>query len=89
MAAAGTPYMMALEIWALHFLGYTDEALARLRRVWGGMLRLGATTFFEGWRDDFDEVTSCVFYDRPFGMSRCHAWSSAPCALLPILLGKD
>ena len=89
MGAAGTPYMIALEIWALHLLGHTDEALARLRRVWGGMLRLGATTFFEGWRDDFDEVSSCVFYDRPFGMSLCHAWSSAPCALLPILLGKD
>jgi hypothetical protein len=82
---AGTPYMLSLEIWALHLLGHTDEALAKLRRIWGGMLKLGATTFFEGWRDDFDEVTSCVFYDRPFGMSLCHAWSSAPCALLPML----
>ena len=82
---AGTPYMLSLEIWALHLLGHTDEAFAKLRRIWGGMLKLGATTFFEGWRDDFDEVTSCVFYDRPFGMSLCHAWSSAPCALLPML----
>ncbi len=82
---AGTPYMLSLEIWALHLLGHTDEALAKLRRIWGGMLKLGATTFFEGWRDDFDEITSCIFYDRPFGMSLCHAWSSAPCALLPML----
>ena len=85
---AGTPYMLSLEIWALHLLGHTDEALAKLRRIWGGMLRLGATTFFEGWRDDYDEVTSCIFYDRPFGMSLCHAWSSAPCALLPMLTGN-
>ncbi len=85
---AGTPYMISLEIWALHLLGHTDQALAKLRRIWGGMLKLGATTFFEGWRDDFDEVSSCVFYGRPFGMSLCHAWSSAPCALLPMLLGR-
>ncbi len=84
---AGTPYMLSLEIWALHLLGHTDEALTKLRRIWGGMLKLGATTFFEGWRDDFDEITSCIFYDRPFGMSLCHAWSSAPCALLPMLTG--
>ena len=84
---AGTPYMISLEIWALHLLGHTDEALTKLRRIWGGMLKLGATTFFEGWRDDFDEVTSCIFYNRPFGMSLCHAWSSAPCALLPMLTG--
>ncbi len=89
LPAAGTPYMLSLEIWALHLLGHTDEALARVRRIWGGMLRLGATTFFEGWQDDYDEISMCVFYGRPFGMSLCHAWSSAPCFLLPILCGKD
>lgn len=88
MPEAGTPYMISLEILALHELGRDAEALAKLRRVWGGMLRLGATTFFEGYRDDFDEETMCVFYDRPFGMSLCHAWSAAPCALLPILTGR-
>lgn len=81
----GTPYMSALEIWALHKLGRTEAALERLRRIWGGMLRLGATTFFEGWSDNLDERTSCSFYDRPFGMSLCHAWSSAPSFLLPML----
>ena len=82
---AGTPYMISLELLALHELGRDEEALAKLRRVWGGMLRLGATTFFEGYRDDFDEESMCVFYDRPFGMSLCHAWSAAPCALLPMI----
>ena len=87
MPEAGTPYMISLEILALHRLGRTEEALAKLRRVWGGMLRLGATTFFEGYDDAFDERSMCVFYGRPFGMSLCHAWSAAPCALLPMLTG--
>lgn len=88
IAEAGTPYMISLEILALHQLGYDEAALAKIRKVWGGMLKLGATTFFEGYEDNFDEKTMCVFYERPFGMSLCHAWSSAPCALLPMIL-KD
>ena len=88
LAEAGTPYMMALDIWALHQLGHTAEALAKLRAIWGGMLKLGATTFFEGYEKDFDEVKMCIFYGRPFGMSLCHAWSSAPCALLPMLTAQ-
>ena len=88
LAEAGTPYMMALDIWALHQLGNTTEALAKLRAIWGGMLKLGATTFFEGYEKDFDEVKMCIFYGRPFGMSLCHAWSSAPCALLPMLTAQ-
>lgn len=82
----GTPYMAALELLALHRTGHSTEALAKLRKIWGGMLRLGATTFFEGYRADYDEETMCVFYQRPFGASLCHAWSSAPAALLPILV---
>lgn len=82
----GTPYMISLELLALHRAGRDADALARIRKVWGGMLNLGATTFFEGYRDDFDEATMCAFYDRPFGMSLCHAWSSAPAFLLPMIV---
>lgn len=85
MAECGTPYMISMELLALHRLGRDADALAKLRRVWGGMLDLGATTFFEGYEDGFDERTLCIFYDRDFGMSLCHAWSSAPCFLLPLL----
>lgn len=82
----GTPYMVSLELMALHKLGYTKEAIQKLRSVWGGMLKLGATTFFEGYENQFNEESMCLFYDRPFGMSLCHAWSSAPCALLPMFI---
>ena len=88
MAECGTPYMISMELLALHRLGRDADALAKLRRVWGGMLDLGATTFFEGYEEGFDERTMCVFYGRDFGMSLCHAWSSAPCFLLPLLAGK-
>ena len=88
MKESGTPYMISMELIALHKLGHDKEALAKLRKVWGGMLKLGATTFLEGYSETFDEKSACVFYERPFAMSFCHAWSAAPCALLPILTGK-
>lgn len=88
VAPPGTPYMIALEVLALHKAGMGNEALALLRRVWGGMLKLGATTFFEGYSDGFTPRSSLEFYGRPFGMSLCHAWSSAPVALLPAIFGK-
>ena len=86
LPSVGTPYMAALELLALHRTNHSAEALAKLRLIWGGMLKLGATTFFEGYRADYDEESMCVFYKRPFGASLCHAWSSAPAALLPILV---
>ena len=50
------------------------------------MLKLGATTFFEAWNDSSAGNGIYSFYGRPCGLSLCHAWSSGPAALLPILL---
>ena len=82
----GTPYQAALEILALIRTGFAAEALAEIRRIWGGMLKLGATTFFEACDESLKGNDIYAFYNRPYALSLCHAWSSGPAALLPILL---
>lgn len=82
----GTPYQEALEILAMSRTGCHDAALATIRRIWGGMLKLGATTFFEAYDESLTGNSIYAFYNRPYGLSLCHAWSAGPAALLPILL---
>ena len=81
----GTPYQAALEILAFHRAGLHETALSRLRTIWGGMLRLGATTFFEAYDASQTGNERYAFYRRPYGLSLCHTWSAGPAALLPIL----
>lgn len=50
------------------------------------MLKLGATTFFEACDESLKGNDIYAFYNRPYALSLCHAWSSGPAALLPILL---
>ena len=84
----GTPYMSFFESLALARCGKADEALKKIRTIWGGMLALGATTFWEGFDPAHKENEHLVFYGRPFGKSLCHAWSAGPLWLFfEILLG--
>ena len=50
------------------------------------MLKLGATTFFEAYDESLKGNDIYAFYNRPYALSLCHAWSAGPAALLPILL---
>ncbi len=85
LPAVGTPYMKTFEILGLIRAGFTVEAIAEIRRFWGGMMKQGATTFFEAYGEGKDGIGLYDFYDRPFGLSLCHAWSSAPAFLLPMI----
>lgn len=49
------------------------------------MLKLGATTFFEAYSEKETEPENFAFYERPYGLSCCHAWSAGPAFFLPIL----
>ena len=82
----GTPYMRALELLAMHRAGHTVRALELLRQEWGAMLAAGGTTFFEARFDPGRGDENYAFYGRPYARSLCHAWSSGPAALLPIML---
>ncbi len=79
----GTPYMKAFEYMALARLGEGEAMLGGLRSYWGGMLDKGATSFWEGYEPSEGPDKMYYFYDRPWGKSLCHGWSSGPGALIP------
>lgn len=67
-----TPYMHHYTVEALFKAGLTDEALSYIRRIWGGMVRLGADTFFEAFVPGDPSFSP---YDDNKVNSMCHAWS--------------
>ena len=89
LPAVGTPYMKSFEILALIRAGFEKEAAEEIRRYWGGMIKAGATTFFEAYGEGKTGKGLYDFYNRPFGLSLCHAWGSAPAFLLPLIFGRE
>lgn len=83
MTAVGTPYMAGFEYMALSRMRAPERMLKQMKEYWGGMIAQGATSFWEGYDANEDEVKQYGFYGRPFGKSLCHAWSSGPAALIP------
>ncbi len=82
----GTPYMSVFEALALAKAGRIESALALIREIWGGMLALDATSFYEGFNPAENGKQHLVFYDRPYGKSLCHAWSAGPLFLVPQII---
>ena len=70
-----TPYMHHYVVEALCTLGLYDEAIAYMRRIWGGMIALGADTFYEAYVPADPEFSP---YDDRKANSMCHAWSCTP-----------
>ncbi|MFL0564468.1 alpha-L-rhamnosidase C-terminal domain-containing protein [Microbacterium sp. 179-I 1D1 NHS] len=84
--ATRTPFITAYVLQALAEAGHPEEAVVRIRDLWGGMLDLGATTFWEEFA--IPGLDHLEMYGRPFGKSLCHAWAAGPAYLLPqIVLG--
>jgi hypothetical protein len=52
--------------------GLTAEAEQYLRDIWGGMVKMGADTFFEVYAADDPDFSP--YGDRKMN-SNCHAWS--------------
>jgi len=83
LTSVGTPYMAGFEYIALSMLGAVPQMLQRTKAYWGGMLKRGATTFWEAYDAEEEGDKAYCFYNRPFGKSLCHAWSAGPAAFLP------
>jgi len=83
---ATTPFMRYFECVARARRGHTGAMLDELRGYWGGMLRAGASTFWEGYDPAAVGAAHFGFYERPFGKSLCHAWSCGPLPLLSLEL---
>lgn len=77
-----TPYMRFYELEALCALGEHRRVLEEMRNYWGGMLREGATTFWETYDPQEKYPQRLAMYGHRYGKSLCHAWGASPIYLL-------
>ncbi|MFY7794705.1 MAG: trehalase family glycosidase [Chitinophagaceae bacterium] len=77
-----TPYMRFYELEALCALGEQSFVLKEMKDYWGGMLKLGATSFWEEYNPMKSGLDHYSMYGRTFGKSLCHAWGASPIYLL-------
>ncbi|MDR3297580.1 MAG: alpha-rhamnosidase [Prevotellaceae bacterium] len=77
-----TPYMRFYELEALCALGEQAHVLREMKSYWGGMLALGATSFWEKFDPRESGAQHLAMYARPYGRSLCHAWGASPIYLL-------
>ena len=77
-----TPYMRFYELEALCMMGRQTQVLQEIRNYWGGMLREGATSFWEKYIPSEQGTEHLAMYGRPYGKSLCHAWGASPGYLL-------
>jgi hypothetical protein len=77
-----TPYMRFYELEALCAMGEQKAVMKEMKDYWGGMLREGATTFWEKYNPTDKGTQHLGMYGRPYGKSLCHAWGASPIYLL-------
>jgi hypothetical protein len=77
-----TPYMRFYELEALCTMGEQKQVMKEMKDYWGGMIREGATTFWEKYNPTDKGVQHLTMYGRPYGKSLCHAWGASPVYLL-------
>ncbi|MES2777825.1 MAG: alpha-L-rhamnosidase C-terminal domain-containing protein [Bacteroidota bacterium] len=77
-----TPYMRFYELEALCAMGEQNYVLKEMKDYWGGMLKLGATSFWEEYNPTKKGAEHLAMYGREFGKSLCHAWGASPIYLL-------
>jgi hypothetical protein len=69
------PYLYHHVVDALFTCGLENEAKALLKEYWGGMIAKGATTFWEIYNPQEDNLSP---YNSHHLNSYCHAWSCTP-----------
>ena len=77
-----TPYMRFYELEALCAMNEQPYVLQQMKDYWGGMLKLGATSFWEEYNPTKNGAEHYAMYGKPFSKSLCHAWGASPIYLL-------
>ena len=77
-----TPYMRFYELATMCEMGEHDQVREEINRYWGGMLDLGATSFWEKYDPAESGDAHYAMYDRPFAKSLCHSWGASPLYLI-------
>ena len=74
------PYYNNFVLFALGHLGHTDEGLTFAQKYWGGMIREGATTFWEAYDNAWPKKHFHLYLKADNGqgyfVSLCHGWST-------------
>lgn len=73
-----TPYFEGYELDVLARLGDYKFIENMLDSYWGGMIRLGATTIWEGYDPTQSGARHYQMYWQRYDKSLCHAWGSTP-----------
>jgi hypothetical protein len=75
-----TPYYNNFVLFALGHLGRTAEGLAFSKKYWGGMIREGATTFWEAYDNAWPKKHFHRYLQadgtQGYFVSLCHGWST-------------
>ncbi|OXM14778.1 family 78 glycoside hydrolase catalytic domain [Paenibacillus herberti] len=77
-----TPYMRFHELAVLCESGEHDYVRREMLSYWGGMIELGATSFWEEYDPSLADDAHYGMYGMPFGKSLCHAWGASPIYLI-------
>lgn len=77
-----TPYMRFYELEAFCQMGEQERVLPEMLGYWGGMLKEGATSFWEKYNPADEGTQHLAMYGRPYGKSLCHAWGASPIYLI-------
>lgn len=77
-----TPYFKLYELETRCRLGRYDEVLAEMESYWGGMLKEGATSFWECYDPTEKGEEHYAMYGNPYDRSLCHAWGASPLYLI-------
>ena len=77
-----TPYMKFYECCMLAKNGETGKVLDYIKTYWGGMLKEGATSFWEKYNPSEKGAEKYAMYGRKYGKSLCHSWGAGPIYLL-------
>jgi len=70
-----TPFIYHYTLEALFKLGLNSQAIQIIKEYWGGMIKEGATTFWEVYKSDDHKFSP---YDNYLLNSYCHSWSCTP-----------
>lgn len=79
LIACNTPYMYHHLVEALFENDLTEEGIYELKDYWGGMVKMGADTFWEAFNPEDPAFSP---YGDSLINSYCHAWSCTPCYLI-------
>ncbi|MBD0384807.1 alpha-L-rhamnosidase-related protein [Paenibacillus sedimenti] len=77
-----TPYFKFYELEVMCMIGQLEYVTRQIQDYWGGMLQLGATTFWEEYNPAVTGLDRYGMYGDRYGKSLCHAWGASPIYLL-------